>query len=83
MSVEGQSGRQGLETEMQALVDRALDAIKYPIEDPQTTLVLVLGIAVLGMLIAVVFIALASPAGRATSMSDNVDPSEVSEPSAE
>lgn len=68
---------------MQAFVDRALDAIRYPTEDPQTTLVLVLGVAVLGMLIAVVFIALASPAGRVTSLSDDVDLSEVSESDAE
>ncbi|MHB9004045.1 MAG: hypothetical protein ACYC6C_08260 [Coriobacteriia bacterium] len=68
---------------MQAFVDRALDAIRYPTEDPQTTLVIVLGVAVLGMLIAVVFIALASPARRVTSKSDDADLSKDSESNAE
>lgn len=68
---------------MQALLDRAVDAIRYPTEDPQTTLVLVLAVAVIGMLVAVVFIALASPAERASALSDDTAPDEVLEPNTE
>jgi hypothetical protein len=68
---------------MQALLERVFDAIRYPTEDPQTTLVLVLTVAVVGMLVAVVFIALASPAERASALLDDAAPDEVLEPNTE
>lgn len=44
-----------------SLIDRAISALQYPADDPQATLVVVLAIVALGLLVAAVLMAIASP----------------------
>lgn len=46
---------------MNTFIERALDALRYPADDPQATLVVVLAVVALGLLVAVLLMAIASP----------------------
>ncbi len=50
---------------MQQAIDRLTDMLAYPADDPRATMLLMLAFVALGLLIAVVLLAVASPRRKA------------------
>jgi hypothetical protein len=48
-------------------ISRAIDTLRYPADDPTATAVIALAVVVLGLLVAVVLMAFASPGRKASS----------------
>lgn len=60
---------------MPAVFERLVDAVRYPLDDPDKAIVAILALAVAGLLVAILLIAVASPSRRGEGAPTGTDPS--------